>query len=68
MKKIVEGICEVLVILIKFIVRSMLWCDRFILKRHFDIETPLYKAYWEQHSIAMQRKLDRAHGINVKVA
>lgn len=63
MKKIAEGMCDVLIALIKSIVLGMLWCDRFIWKRHFNIEMPLYKIYWANHSLAMQRKLDKAHGI-----
>jgi hypothetical protein len=35
--------------------------DRHVLKRYFNIETPLYKAWWKRHSAKMQVRLDRVH-------
>lgn len=35
--------------------------DRRVLKRFLNIETPLYRLWWEAHSANMQRKLDKIH-------
>lgn len=35
--------------------------DRHVLKRHLNIETPLYRLWWKYHSESMQRKLDSIH-------
>lgn len=32
-----------------------------VLKRYFNIETPLYKRYWEKRSEWIQRTIDNAH-------
>lgn len=38
-----------------------LWIARYVWKRYFNIETPLYKLWWKGHSNKMQRKLNLIH-------
>lgn len=40
------------------ILRPILRFDRYILKRFFGIETPLYKMWWKKRSIWNQISLD----------
>lgn len=42
----------------KRIVRSILYFDRNVLKRCFNLETPLYKLWWENNVKYVQKKLD----------
>lgn len=42
----------------KKIVLSMLKFDRFVVKRYFGVETPLYKLWWHNHVAYIQHKLD----------
>lgn len=58
-KKFGRVIGHVLFVAIKFTVQSMLKFDRKVLKRHFNLETPLYKMWWNSHAKSMQRKLDK---------
>ena len=37
------------------------WVARNVWKRYFGIETPLYKMWWEEHKLKMQKELDIAH-------
>lgn len=60
-KTILRAIGNGLVKCICFIVRSMLKFDKRVLKRHFNIETALYKCWWKAHSVRMQKMLDRLH-------
>ena len=57
--KAMEFLWRVLFITIRIIVRSMLKFDSYILKRYFNIETPLYKFWWNNHTKVMQRKLNK---------
>lgn len=57
--------CDSLVAILRGIVRGLLWIAKNIWKRYFGIETPVYKMWWKAHSQSMQKKLDRAHKINV---
>lgn len=66
--KALKFLGRVLFIVIRVIVRSMLKFDRYILKRYFNIETPLYKFWWNNHTEAMQRKLNKYYKSNSKAA
>lgn len=46
------------------IVRFMLRVDRYVIKRYLGIETPLYKAWWANHSQCIQKQLDKLHNTN----
>lgn len=52
---------ETLSVICIIVYRTLLWVSRKILKRHFGIETPLYKSWHRNHVAVMQRKLDREH-------
>ena len=58
-KTILRAIGNGLVECLGFIVRSLLKFDRKVLKRYLNIETPLYKLWWREHSKHIQRKLGR---------
>lgn len=58
-KKFGRAIWHALFVAMKFTVQSVLKFDREVLKRHFNLETPLYKLWWKSHVRAMQRKLDK---------
>lgn len=55
-------LCDVLVYIIEKAIKLQLWIDRKIIKRHLQIETPLYRCWHRNHAKSMQRKLDLAHG------
>lgn len=61
MNKTLHVIGHVLFICLKWTVKMILRFDRKVLKRHFNLETPLYKLWWSNHTIAMQEKLDKCH-------
>lgn len=46
------------------VLRGVLKFDRKVLKRHFGIETPLYKFWWRKYAENMQKKLDMVHTDN----
>lgn len=48
----------------KKLIRFCLWIDRFIVKRYFNLETPIYKLWWRNHALAIQKKLDKIHNTN----
>lgn len=39
-------------------IQGLLFIDRRVWKRYFNIETPLYKLWWEKHSAYMQQQLE----------
>lgn len=43
---------------LRFVVRAMVKFDRFVVKRYFNIETPLYKLWWSNHVVLIQKKLE----------
>lgn len=45
-------------------IRFCLWIDRFIVKRYFNLETPIYKMWWKSHALCLQKKLDKIHNTN----
>ena len=49
---------------IKKSIRFCLWVDRFIVKRYLNLETPIYKLWWRNHALALQKKLDKIHNTN----
>lgn len=49
---------------VKKSIRFCLWIDRFIVKRYFNLETPIYKLWWRNHALAIQKKLDKIHNTN----
>ena len=67
-KKALHVIGHVLFVCLKFTVRTLLKIDRKFWKRYFNIETPLYKLWWNSHAEAMQKKLDKVHGEELKKA
>lgn len=58
-REILGAMCDGLVKFIGFMLRSILKFDKKVLKRYFNIETPLYKWWWKEHSASIQRKLDK---------
>ena len=56
---------HVMYISFKFIVRVLLTIDRKVLKRHFGLETPLYKIWWESYTESMQKKLEASRNVGV---
>ena len=55
--------CDVLIAILRTIVRALLWIARKVWKRYFGWETPIYKLWWASHAKSMQKKLDRCHQI-----
>lgn len=43
---------------LRFVVRTMVKFDRFVVKRYLNIETPLYKFWWSNHAAFVQKKLE----------
>lgn len=43
---------------LRFVVRTMVKFDRFVVKRYLNIETPLYKLWWSNHVTLVQKKLE----------
>lgn len=54
-----ENLVNSLYYTLRFVVRTLVKLDRFVVKRYLGIETPLYKLWWANHSEAIQRKLDK---------
>ena len=52
---------HVLFVCLKWTVQMMLRFDRKVWKRYLNLETPLYKLWWNNHAKAMQKKLDKCH-------
>lgn len=57
-KKVVDVLTNIFWWICKKIVRSQLKFDRFVIKRYLNVETPLYKLWWNAHAKCMQDKLD----------
>ncbi len=55
---------DILMVICRVIVRSLLWIAKHFWKRYFGIETPVYKLWWKAHTTAMQKKLDMVHQSN----
>lgn len=57
------GTClvELLWLIIRIIVELSTEFSIRVLKRYLNIETPLYKRYWEKRSEWIQKTIDRAH-------
>lgn len=47
--------------ILRLIIKGMLKVDRFVLKRYLNVETPLYKLWWNNHVGLIQNKLDTAY-------
>lgn len=60
-------LCDILVFMVEKSVKFQLRVDRKVIKRYFQIETPLYRLWHRNHVKYMQRKLDMAHG-NFRIA
>lgn len=43
---------------LRFVVRAIVKFDRFVVKRYLNIETPLYKLWWSNHVVLIQKKLE----------
>lgn len=41
------------------VIRGMLRFDRYVLKRYFNIETPLYRCWWKAHVKKIQQQIDQ---------
>lgn len=50
----------ILFVLLKAIIKTLLWLARNVWKPYLRIETPLYKMWWANHRRLMQKKLDNA--------
>lgn len=61
MKKIVEILERAFFWLLRKAVRSQLKFDRFIIKRYLNLETPLYKLWWNTHAKSLHEKLQKQH-------
>lgn len=57
-----ELVGNIAFIIVKKIVRAILYVDRKFWKGYANIETPLYKAWWKRHAAWMQKKLDETQG------
>lgn len=64
-KIILSAIRDSLINCLGFALKSVLKFDKKILKRYFNIETPLYKLWWEAHSKSLQKKLNTIHGADL---
>lgn len=64
-KIILSAIRDSLINCLGFALKSILKFDKRILKRYFNIETPLYKLWWATHSKCMQKKLNTIHGADL---
>lgn len=56
---------DLLIEALRIIVKSLLWVAKNVWKRYFNIETPVYKLWWNTHVKCMQKKLDRAHNQSI---
>lgn len=54
-----KTIGHILFVVLRAIVQAVIRFDRKFWKRYFNVETPLYKAWWGQYAAMMQRKLDK---------
>lgn len=65
LKKIISYISklthDILIAVLRIIIKSLLWIAKHFWKRYFGIETPVYKLWWKAHAVSMQKKLDNAH-------
>lgn len=43
------------------ILEALLWMARFVWKRYFGIETPLYRYWWKEHKKYIQKRIYREH-------
>lgn len=43
---------------LKKIIRFWLRVERKVIKRYLNLETPIYKWWWKNHVVCMQKKLD----------
>lgn len=59
---------ELFWVIVELIVRSLVWVARFVWKRYFGIETPLYKVWHAHHAKRMQKALDREHELKALLA
>lgn len=64
-KIILQAMVKCLVSIIQAVLRSVLKFDREVLKRYLNIETPLYKIWWNAHALYLQKKLDEQHGTTI---
>jgi len=55
---------DILIVILRIIIKSLLWIAKHFWKRYFGIETPVYKLWWKTHATAMQKKLDMVHQSN----
>lgn len=44
---------------LRVITRAALFIDRHLVKKYLNIETPLYRLWWELHVVEMQRRLNK---------
>lgn len=61
-KIILQAIGNGLVCIVRMVLCNVLKFDKKVLKRYFNIETPLYKVWWDSHALYLQKKLDKQHG------
>ena len=52
---------DILIAILRIIIKSLLWIAKHFWKRYFGIETPVYKLWWSSHARMMQKKLDSIH-------
>lgn len=56
-----ELVGTLLCAILRVIIKGELHFERYVLKAYLNVEGPLYKIWWRNHAIAMQRKLDNEH-------
>lgn len=61
MSRILFLATDILIVICRIIVKSLLWVAKHFWKRYFNIETPIYKLWWKTHAERMQEKLNLIH-------
>lgn len=64
-KIILQAIANGIVKIFSIALNKILKFDKKVLKRYFNIETPLYKIWWNTHALYLQKKLDEQHGTTI---
>ena len=58
LKYVIELIGDVLMWMLKKLIRSIAWFDRKVVKRYLGFETPIYKIWWKSNVERLQDKID----------
>lgn len=55
---VVVFVWEIIHVIVKNMLKGILRFDRYVLKRYFNIETPVYKYWWKCNVKYVQRKIN----------